>query len=105
MSNQPSERVQGLRAKAKAERELISNLNGSLSDAHLKQQLKNASNLLDDVEGFFLDEKILQERRSAGEWSYWLAGADKALQHAIQSREYVEGIVRKFGYDVRSFPA
>jgi len=64
MSNQPTERVQWLRSKAKAERELISNLNGSLSAAYLKQQLQNASNLLDDVEGFFFDEKILQEPRA-----------------------------------------
>lgn len=105
MSNQPSERVQGLRSKAKAERELISNLNASLNDVYLKQQLTNASNLLDDVERFFLDEHILQEPRSTAEWSYWLSGADRALQHAVQFREYVEGIIRQFGPDVRSFPS
>jgi hypothetical protein len=105
MSNQPSERVQGLRSRANAERELTSKLNASVSDPYLSQQLKNASNLLDDVERFFLDEHILQEPRSPAEWSYWLSGTDKALQHAVQFREYVEGIIRQFGPDVRTFPS
>jgi hypothetical protein len=94
-----NERVQEIRSRAQHERVLISELDGKLAD--LKPLLKPASNLLDDVEGFFLDAKIMQEPRSGDALARWLGHAEMVLQRAVQHREYVEGLVKKFGTNAR----
>jgi hypothetical protein len=81
------------------QRRLISELDGKLVD--LKPLLKPASNLLDDVEVFFLDATILQEPRAPEALSRWLDHAARLLQLAVQHREYVEGVVKKFGPNAR----
>lgn len=105
MLKEASDRIDEIRSRVKKERASLSNLNGKISDQYLKQQLKTASNLLDDVEGFFLPANILEEPRTAAQWAYWLGGAHLLLNHATQLREYVDEIIRKFGVDARSFPA
>jgi hypothetical protein len=105
MLKEASDRIDEIRSSVKNERASLSNLNGKISDQYLKQQLKTESNLLDDVEGFFLPAKILEEPRTAAQWSYWLDGANLPLKHAIQIRENIEEIIRKYGADPRSFPA
>ena len=52
------ERIEKLRTKVRGEREEISRLLAVVSDMYLKQQLHVASNILDDVETFFLDPRI-----------------------------------------------
>ena len=105
MLQEASDRIDEIRSRVKNERASLSNLSGKISDQYLQQQLKTASNLLDDVEGFFLPANILEEPRTAAQWAYWLDGANLPLKHATQLREYVEEIIRKFGADARSFPA
>ncbi len=105
MLKEASDRVDEIRSRVEKERASLSNLNGIISDQYLKQQLKTALNLLDDVEGFFLPAKILGESRTAAQWAYWLDGASLPLNHATQLREYVEEIIHKFGADARLFPA
>jgi hypothetical protein len=103
MLKEASDPINEIRSKIKSERASLSHLNGQISDHYLKQQLKTASNLLDDVEGLFLPSKIVEESRTADQWANWLECANSPLKHARHLREHVEVIVRKFGPDARSF--
>jgi hypothetical protein len=58
-SMQSDERVQRIRAKVEEERKLLGKLERTLISSDLKQLLKPAHHALDDVEGYFLDPKIL----------------------------------------------
>jgi hypothetical protein len=67
----------------------------------LKQLSKTASDLLDDVEGFFLDAEVLGEPRPADAFARWLDHAESVLSRAVHQREYVEGLVKKYGPNAR----
>lgn len=88
-----------LRTKSREERARVAELNGKLGD--LKQVLVPASHLLDDVDQFFLGAEILSQPRSAQELARWLSHADAIFKRAVEAREYVEGLAKKFGYDAR----
>ena len=61
MTNDQNERITAIRLRAQRERVLISELNAQLG-VELNKTLELESSLLDDVEEFFLDAEILQER-------------------------------------------
>jgi hypothetical protein len=94
-------RIRTIRSRVREERELLSKLNRTVTDSNLKRLLRPASHSLDDVEGFFLDAKILQEKRSSAVWARWLREAEKVLRRATQQRESFELIIKKFGPDAR----
>ena len=104
MQIESDKRVQKIRAKVQKERQSIFDLEGRLGDDKgVKQLLGRASNTLDDVEGFFLDTKILQEPRSPSKLTRWLAETEKWLQIAVQQRQYVEKISKQLGPNIKSF--
>jgi hypothetical protein len=94
-------RIRTIRSRVREERELLSKLNRTVTDSNLKRLLSPTSHSLDDVEGFFLDAKILQEERSSAAWARWLREAEKVLRRATQQRESFELIIKKFGPDAR----
>jgi hypothetical protein len=102
MQNEANERVKTMRSRVGEDRVLLSMLDSVLTDAHLKQVLKRASNMLDDVEYLFLDAKILKEPRTAAALTKWLGQGEKVLQFAVQQREFIEDIVETFGPNVRA---
>ncbi len=87
--------IASLRAKSREERKRIAELNGKLGD--LKQVLLPASHQLDDVDMFFLGPEALGHTRTPQELAWWLSNADVVFKRAVASREYVEGLVKKFG--------
>jgi hypothetical protein len=95
--------VEKIRSKVSDERALISQLNGTISDPNLKLLLRPTSRLLNDVENYFLDARVLErkEARTATALVHWLHEADKLLQLAIQQRKSFELIVKKFGPNAR----
>jgi hypothetical protein len=99
-----NERIQKIRDRRMEEKQLVSTLDGTLTDAHLKAILKLASNWLDDVETFFLDTKILQEPRRDSALAAWLDQAERVLQNAVQQRKFVEDIVKTYGVNARIIP-
>ena len=62
-----------------------------------KHLLKQATYTLDDLENFFLNERILQDPRSTDKLSTWLDGADQCFEIALMQRKFCEGILEKFG--------
>jgi hypothetical protein len=100
MTKEDNERhIATLRAKSRDERARVAELNGKLCD--LKQLLVPASHQLDDVDQFFLGAEILSQPRTPQELARWLRHADAVFKRAVEAREYVEGLVRKFGPDAR----
>jgi hypothetical protein len=95
--------VEKIRSKVSDERALISQLNGTISDPNLKLLLRPTSRLLNDVENYFLDARVLErkEARTATALVHWLHEADKLLQLVIQQRKSFELIVKKFGPNAR----
>jgi hypothetical protein len=59
------------------------------------------------VKGFFLSSEVLGDRRGIpqSQTDAWLATAEGLIKYVVELREYVEGIITKFGPDVRSFGA
>jgi hypothetical protein len=98
--NAADKRVEAIRAKARDERTLLSELSTQVS-ADLKRLVKSALFHLDDVEGFFLNSKILREPRTASALARWLDHAETVLARAIQGRKHIQGLVRKFGPNAR----
>ena len=96
-------RVEKIRSKVSDERALIFELNGVISDPKLKQLLRPTSRLLNDVENYLPDARVLEreEARTAKALVHWLHEADKLLQLAIQQRKSFELIVKKFGPNAR----
>jgi hypothetical protein len=95
------QRIKAIRSRVRQERELISKLNVTLRDPNLKQLLRPTSRLLNDVENYFLDTKILNEERTAPTLAQWLREAARVLQLAVQQRKSFELIVKKFGSGAR----
>ena len=93
--------IKTIRSRVREERQLISKLNGTVIDASLKRLLRPASHLLDDVENFFLDVKILQEERTPAALAKWLREAERILQLASQQRRSFELVIKKFGPNAR----
>jgi hypothetical protein len=97
-------RIHKIRSSIREEKQLVSNLAHSLTDAHLKERLKLATNWLGDAETFFLDEKILQEPRTEAAFAAWLGQAEILVKDAIKQRKFVEDIVKKYGLSARTIP-
>jgi hypothetical protein len=96
-------RIKLIRMGVCQERAALSTLRSQLSD--LKDLLTPCSDLLDDVDHFFLDPKTLAEPRFPRDLERWLDQAVFVLQRAIQQREYVEEFVRKYGPNARVISA
>ena len=99
MNVEMQKRIDKIRAKVREERAAVADLDRKVTD--LKQTLKPASDLLDDIEMFFLEPEILRQPRTDREWSYWLGNTERVLLRAIERREYVVALVAKFGPDAR----
>jgi hypothetical protein len=89
-------RVQAIRSRVQNERERISELTGKIS-TDLKNLLKPASDGLDDLENFYLDDAILQGARTEDQLERWLDRADLLLRRAAHVREHTERLVQKYG--------
>jgi hypothetical protein len=94
-----------LRSSIRTERRAIAALEAKIKDPYVRRLLRNASSGLDMVELGFLSKEVMREPRSPAQLTRWLHGAERFLRIAIQQRKHVDGIVDKFGYDVRSFGA
>jgi hypothetical protein len=92
-----------IREKAGDERMRIAELNKKIS-TDLKKLLKPASHYLNDIEGLFLTPETLRHPpHSARERSRWFSKAEAVLQRAVTHRKWVEGLVKKYGPDARTF--
>ena len=95
-----SERISQIRSKVREERALLSELEHKIADEEVKKVLLGPASLrLDQVEGFYLDQKTLDEPRSEAVWSRWLDGAERELASAIKCRAQAQETIRKFGPD------
>ena len=88
-------RVDKIRSRVREERRLIRELEGRLASPSAKVLLRPAANMLDDVDGFFLAEESLRERRSRAELVRWLDYAEQCLTAAAQQRKLYEKILKK----------
>jgi hypothetical protein len=88
--------IEALRLRAQNERALITELNARLGP-ELNERLKLASDLLDDVEAFFVDAELLQEPNAGIDLARWLAVSERTLERAVKVREHVKVIIDKFG--------
>lgn len=86
-----NELIQEIQQKVDAARVDVSALDAQLSDAGLKQRLKQASFWLDDVENVFL-RSARQEKRTPVEW-------------AAQRAKEIHEIIWKCGPDAKSVGA
>ena len=84
------QRIKTIQSRVREERELISKLNSTVTDSNLNRLLRPASHLLDDIESFFLNAKILQEERTPAALAKWLREAERVLQLAAQQRKSFE---------------
>jgi hypothetical protein len=106
VQDEPNSRIQKIRSKVHEERSLLSILENSITDANTRKHLlRTPLNLLEDVENFFLNPKILQEPRSPSALANWLGQAEKRLRWAVEHRKFAERTVKKFGPSVRAIPS
>ena len=79
-------RVARIRDAVQKERDRLA----EITERRVKDQLRRASLNLDDVEGYYLDAKVLAERRSPAHMKAWLDGAEELLRIARENRESVQ---------------
>jgi hypothetical protein len=102
---QSDDRLQRIKVKVREERKLLSKLERTLINPDLKQLLKPALHALDDVEGYFLDPKVIgNPPRTSAEMAKWLGGAERVLHGAMLSRQRAEKILKKYGPDAKIVP-
>jgi hypothetical protein len=83
-----------IRADVRTERTTINGLDRNLTGGYLKARLREASDLLDDIEGW-LATPI--DRRTAVDSARWLDFVDSILDMAVQRRQSVQELVKRFG--------
>jgi hypothetical protein len=98
-----AERIETIRTTVSEERAAIAELDSKVTD--LKGTLKPASFQLNEVDTFFLGAEVLKEARTPAQWDYWLSNAERVLSNAVRHREYVTGLVAKYGADARIMPS
>jgi hypothetical protein len=99
---QSDDRVRRIRTKVLEERKLLSKLEHTLTNPDLKQLLRPALHALDDVEGYFLDPKVLEHpSRTSAQMARWLGAAERVLHGAMLLRQRAEKIVKKHGADAK----
>ncbi len=101
MQHDANELIKSIHSRTADERRLLAKM--AETAPNLKPLLKPASSLLDSVEGFFLDPAILAEPRSNAELLRWLRNGEAELKRAIERREYVADLIKKFGTDAKVF--
>jgi hypothetical protein len=101
---QSNDRLRLIKDKVREERKLLSKLQRTFTNPDLKQLLKPALHALDDVEGYFLDPKVIGEPRTSAEKAKWLGGAERVLHGAMLSRQRAEKLVKKYGPDAKIVP-
>jgi hypothetical protein len=93
-----------LRAAIQRERGLIAALQSKVSNPTLRKMLRDASSLIDLAEEC-IEPRAMAQSRSSADLAWWLGQCEALLEPATLQRDCVESIVRKFGFDVRSFPS
>jgi hypothetical protein len=94
-------RIVDLRARVRDERALLAELNARVSP-DVQKLLKPASNLLDDVEGFFLAAEVLRHPpRNEQHLAEWLGHAGSVLRRAVEHREQIERLTKEHGPDAK----
>jgi hypothetical protein len=102
MQGEATSRIQKIRSAVQVERSLLHSFEQSILDENTRKHLiRTSTNLLDDVENFFLNLTVLQEPRSPSDLANWLGQAEKRLRWAVESRKFAERIVKQFGPTVR----
>jgi len=90
-----TKRVDSIRARTKAQLELVATLEAKIKKGTLPQ-LQLARNQLGDIEGFFLGQ-LGKEDRTLREEALWLDGAEHMLQMWTGELKKVDEQFRKFG--------
>ena len=94
-------RIVDLRARVRDERALLAELYARVSP-DIQKLLKPASNLLDDVEGFFLAAEVLRHPpRNEQQMAEWLGHAGNVLRRAVEHREQIERLTKEHGPDAK----
>jgi hypothetical protein len=88
-----------IRTDVRTERTTVGELDRKLTSPYLKTRLSEALGLLDDVEGW-LATPI--DRRMAVDSARWLDFVDSILDMAVQRRQSVQELVKRFGPDVET---
>ncbi|MDA2933296.1 hypothetical protein MYX82_03025 [Acidobacteria bacterium AH-259-D05] len=90
------ERVETIRKRVAAEKQLITSLEAKTKDDGIRQYLAMASSSIDDVESFFLGS-LTKEQRTAQEEARWLDAAELVLRLSTQHRERVQNVFATYG--------
>jgi hypothetical protein len=94
-------RIVDLRAKVRDERALLAELSARVSP-EIQKLLKPASNLLDDVEGFFLAPEVLRHPpRKSNNWPNGSAMPATCCGRAVEHREQIEQLTKEHGPDAK----
>ena len=97
------QRIQQLRSTIEKERQSLWDIEATITDKKARRYLiEPPLSGLNMVEHYFLDPKILQEPPSAARLTQWLRYAEESLDLAIRMRQHSEGIIKKFGLNVRA---
>jgi hypothetical protein len=68
----------------------------------IQKLLNPASNLLDDVKGFFLAAEVLRHPpRNEQQMAEWLGYAGNILRRAVEHREQIERLTKEHGPDAK----
>jgi hypothetical protein len=89
--------VRTIRTDVRAERAKVSELDRNLISGYLMARLRDSSDLLDDVEGWLT---ALTEQGTAADSATWLDFVDSILDMAVQRRQCIQQLVKRFGRDI-----
>jgi hypothetical protein len=88
-----------IRTDVRTERAKVHELDLSLTSEYLKARLGEASDLLEDVEGWLAAPT---ERGAAADSARWLDFVDSILEMAVQRRQCIQNLVKRFGPNIET---
>jgi hypothetical protein len=91
---------QEIRSRIQQARERVAELDSKVSDTGFRQQLRQVTRGLDDIEAEFLGS-VLQDPRTPAEKARWLNGAERRLAIEEQHLKNREDEFRTYGPDIR----
>jgi hypothetical protein len=91
--------LRAILADVRTERTTVNELDRNLTSAYLKARLSEASGLLDDVEGWL---GTRTKQRITLDSARWRDFVDGILDMAVQRRQSVQELVKRFGPDIET---
>jgi hypothetical protein len=89
-------RTRQIRSRARKERDLVCKLHAQCTTPSARHLLKQALQMVDLVDRYFLSTEFLQERKTPAQFSKWFDFVEQCLVNVVKTREIYETMLERY---------